>query len=90
VFFLSFNLLEAFLPSWVSRVAPGDQRGLALGIYNTTQSLGLFSGGLLGGILAGALGPQAVYWVCAGAIAVWGIISFGLNEIGPRRPKPAG
>jgi MFS family permease len=90
VFFLSFNLLEAFLPSWVSRVAPGDQRGLALGIYNTTQSLGLFSGGLLGGILAGALGPQAVYWVCAAAIAVWGIISFGLVEIGPRRTKPAG
>lgn len=89
VFFLSFNLLEAFLPSWVSRVAPPGQRGLALGIYNTTQSLGLFSGGLLGGVLASVLGSQGLYWACAGAIAVWGIISFGLREIGPRSPKPA-
>jgi MFS family permease len=89
IFFLSFNLLEAFLPSWVSRVAPQEHRGLALGIYNTTQSLGLFSGGLVGGIMASQLGPQAVYWVCAAAILVWGIISFGLKEIGPRRPKPA-
>jgi len=89
LFFWSFNLLEAFLPSWVSRVAPPEHRGLALGVYNTTQSLGLFTGGLLGGIMAQAFGPDAVYWACAGIILVWGIISFGLKEIGPRRPKPA-
>jgi len=88
VFFLSFNLLEAFLPSWVSRVAPPEHRGLALGVYNTTQSLGLFAGGLLGGILARLAGPEGVYWACAAAILVWGIISAGLVEIGPRKPKP--
>lgn len=89
LFFTSFNLLEAFLPSWVSRVAPPEHRGLALGVYNTTQSLGLFTGGLLGGLMAKAFGQTAVYIVCAAMILVWGIISFGLRELGPRRPKSA-
>lgn len=84
LFFTSFNLLEAFLPSWVSRVAPPEHRGLALGVYNTTQSLGLFSGGFLGGVMARSFGDQAVYWACAATIFVWGIISFGLKELGPR------
>lgn len=88
LFFTSFNLLEAFLPSWVSRVAPPEHRGLALGVYNTTQSLGLFTGGLLGGVMAKAFGQTAVYLVCAAMILVWGIISFGLKELGPRKPKP--
>jgi MFS family permease len=85
LFFTSFNLLEAFLPSWVSRVAPPEHRGMALGIYNTTQSLGLFSGGFLGGIMARTFGDQAVYWACAATILVWGIISAGLKELGPRK-----
>lgn len=89
LFFTSFNVLEAFLPSWVSRIAPPEHRGLALGVYNTTQSLGLFSGGLLGGAMAKAFGSAAVYWACAGTILVWGIISFGLKELGPRTPRPA-
>jgi predicted MFS family arabinose efflux permease len=84
LFFTSFNLLEAFLPSWVSRVAPPEHRGMALGIYNTTQSLGLFSGGFLGGVMARAFGDQAVYWACAATILVWGIISVGLKELGKR------
>ena len=87
LFFTSFNVLEAFLPSWVSRVAPLEHRGLALGIYNTTQSLGLFTGGLMGGAMAKAFGPSAVYWACGAAIVIWGIISFGLVEC-PRK-KPA-
>src|SRR5690606_21345852 len=48
-FFVGFNILEASLPSLVSRLAPADAKGAALGIYNTTQALGLFFGGLLGG-----------------------------------------
>jgi MFS family permease len=49
VFFTAFNVLEASLPSLVSRLAPPDVKGTALGIYNTTQALGLFVGGGLGG-----------------------------------------
>src|SRR5882672_5002509 len=40
-FFVAFNILEACLPSLVSRIAPASSRGTALGIYNTTQALGL-------------------------------------------------
>lgn len=88
LFFLSFNLLEAFLPSWVSRVAPAQYRGLALGVYNTTQAFGLFCGGLLGGAIAKVFGAQAVYAVCALAILIWWLVSTGLQEIG-RRGEPS-
>jgi len=88
-FFTSFNALEAFLPSWVSRLAPQEHRGLALGVYNTTQSLGLFSGGLLGGVMAKAFGSSAVYLACAATILLWCMISFGLRELGPRHPRAA-
>src|SRR2546425_5925265 len=48
-FFVAFNVLEAMLPSLVSRLAPSRGRGVAIGVYNTTQTLGVFFGGLLGG-----------------------------------------
>src|SRR5207244_10851527 len=54
-FFVAFNILEASLPSLVSRVAPPASRGTALGVYNTTQALGLFAGGAGGGWLGGHL-----------------------------------
>ena len=49
LFFYGFNVLEAYLPSMVSRLAPLPSRGAAIGVYNTMQSLGFFAGGLLGG-----------------------------------------
>jgi MFS family permease len=52
VFFVGFNLLEALLPSLVSRTAPPSRKGRALGVYNTAQSIGLFAGGAVGGIAA--------------------------------------
>ncbi|HPR08910.1 MAG TPA: MFS transporter, partial [Denitromonas sp.] len=51
-FFVAFNILEATLPSLVSRVAPPASKGAALGIYNTSQSLGLFLDSMLGGVLS--------------------------------------
>lgn len=39
VFFSGFNMLEASQPSLVSRQAPPQARGMALGVYNTLQSL---------------------------------------------------
>ncbi len=50
-FFAAFNVLEALQPSMISRFAPKSLKGLALGIYNTSQSLGLFFGGFIGGLL---------------------------------------
>ena len=51
VYFIGFNVLEASLPSLVSKIAPSDLKGTAMGVYNTSQSLGRFAGGALGGLL---------------------------------------
>ena len=70
-FFAAFNVLEASLPSLVSRLAPVDAKGTALGIYNTTQSLGLFAGGLLGGWVQQRWDGPAVFIVCALLAGIW-------------------
>ena len=74
-FFVAFNILEASLPSLVSRTAPVAARGAAVGIYNTTQSLGIFVGGALGGWLAQHFGASTLFVVCAGLAIAWGIIA---------------
>jgi MFS family permease len=70
-FFVAFNVLEALLPSLVSRIAPAHARGAAIGVYNTTQTLGLFVGGLAGGWLAKHYGAAAVFAACALLSALW-------------------
>ena len=75
-FFIAFNLLEALLPSLASRSVPPTRRGLAMGVYNTAQSLGLFAGGAVGGLVAG-YGDAALFLVCAALGLVWlGIAAF--------------
>lgn len=70
-FFIAFNILEAMLPSMISRVAPPRAKGAALGVYNTTQALGLFFGGVLGGWLAKHFGPTTVFAFAAGMATLW-------------------
>jgi len=78
LFFSCFNLLEATLPSLVSRLAPGHMRGAALGAYATSQFLGAFVGGMLGGFGLGRLGTTEVFLVAAllalpwAALLLWG------------------
>ena len=71
LFFIAFNVLEAIQPSLIARIAPAHAKGAALGVYNTTQSLGLFFGGLLGGLLVKFLGTSAVWLVCALLALIW-------------------
>lgn len=70
-FFWGFNLLEAMLPSMVSRLAPAASKGSAMGVYNTFQFLGVFSGGFLGGVIYGNFGVVHVFIVCAIALGLW-------------------
>ena len=70
-FFVAFNVLEAVIPSMVSRTAPPSRKGLAMGIYNTSQSLGLFAGGAVGGMVAQRFGEGAVFMVAAALTAAW-------------------
>ncbi len=74
VFFWGFNLLEAMLPSLVSRVAPAACKGSAMGVYNTFQFLGIFFGGLLGGLLYGSLGVNAVFALCTLLLLGWAFL----------------
>jgi len=83
VWFTGLNTLEATLPALVSRVAPMRARGAALGVYSTSQYLGAFAGGVLGGWFLGAGGERAVLAACAGVCVVWVLIALGLRE--PRR-----
>ena len=87
VFFAGFNILEASLPSMISRIAPPQSKGLALGIYNTTQAFGLAAGGALGGFLAQRFGADAVFAVCGLLTLIW--LGFGLTMAPlPVRVKP--
>jgi MFS family permease len=80
-FFTAFNVLEALLPSLVSRVAPAHARGAAIGVYNTAQTLGLFFGGLVGGWLAQHYGAQPVFAACALMSLVWLLAAVGMRAV---------
>ncbi len=80
LFFSAFSLLEAFLPSLVSRTAPPQRKGTALGIYSCSQFLGIFVGGILGGWIDGAFDPVKVYLFCAILALVWSAIAFRMKN----------
>jgi MFS family permease len=82
-FFVAFNLLEAMLPSLVSRMAPEGGRGVAIGVYNTTQTLGVFFGGLLGGWVARHQGATGVFLGCAALAALWLGLAAGMRPVRP-------
>ncbi len=74
-FFGGFSLLEAFMPSLVSRTAPLNRKGTALGIYSCAQFSGIFVGGALGGYLYGQFHFPGVYILCLTLAALWLIVS---------------
>jgi MFS family permease len=79
IFFCGFNLLEATLPSLISKTAPGDLKGTAMGIYSSAQFLGAFLGGGAGGWLYGEFGAAAVFMFSAGIAASWILIALFMS-----------
>ena len=71
VVFTIFNLMEAVLPSLVSKAARAGARGTAMGVFSSAQFVGAFLGGLLGGWSHQHFGPDAVYLVGAMTSLVW-------------------
>jgi MFS family permease len=71
VFFAGFNFLEAGLPARLSIQAAGDLRGASLGVFSSSQFLGAFAGGLIGGRFLSGGDPSTVFLVCALLAAVW-------------------
>ncbi|MFY0992151.1 MFS transporter [Halomonas sp. C05BenzN] len=79
LFFIAFNLLEATLPSMLSKLAPAGAKGTAMGIYSTSQFLGAFLGGVLGGFLAQEWGLSAVFLGCTLLGLAWLVLMAGMT-----------
>jgi predicted MFS family arabinose efflux permease len=80
LFFTAFNYLEASLPALVSRVAPADRKGTALGVYSTSQFLGTFLGGAMGGWLYGQSGIEGVFLFGAAVALLWLALALKMPE----------
>lgn len=70
-YFIAFNTLEAILPSIISKIAPAASKGTAIGVYNTSQSLGVFVGGVVGGYLSSYHGFSSVFIFCSVLMVMW-------------------
>ncbi|EHL29425.1 MFS transporter [Legionella drancourtii] len=78
-FFIAFNILEAALPSLVSKQANPNSKGTAMGIYSTSQFLGLFAGGALAGLLYQWQGSRGIFIINALLGALWFTLSYSMN-----------
>ena len=79
VFFVAFNLLEANLPSLVSKWAFPAGRGTAMGVYSTFQFLGAFLGGCGGGLMLGEFGAYGVFYLVAAVAFAWLWLAWGMH-----------
>ena len=79
IFFAAFNLLEATLPSLISRVAPPGAKGTAIGVYSSVQFLGTFIGAATGGWLSQQFGAPAVFAFCAALTVGWLLLALGMR-----------
>jgi len=80
IFFLAFNLMEALLPSLISKESPAGYKGTAMGIYSTSQFLGVAIGGALGGWVDGLFDSQTVFLAGALLATVWLLVSMTMQE----------
>ncbi|BAF61588.1 MFS transporter [Candidatus Vesicomyidisocius calyptogenae] len=74
LFFIAFNALEAILPSLIASGASADKRGLAMGLYSTSQFLGVFVGGISGGRIYNIFNLNSVFLFTTFIAIIWWII----------------
>lgn len=80
VFFTAFNIMEGILPSLISKIAPADAKGTALGIYSSAQFLGIFFGGAVGGLAYSLAGFTGVFIFCALAALSWLLVAISMPQ----------
>lgn len=80
VYFTAFNLLEASLPSLVAKMSPADRKGTAMGVYSSSQFLGAFAGGSLGGYCYQHWGSEGVFLACATGLMVWLLLAVSMKN----------
>jgi MFS family permease len=78
VYFTAFNILEASLPSLISRIAPASAKGTAVGVYSSSQFLGSFIGAAVGGLLYQHWGVDATVTFNLVLIAGWLLFASGM------------
>ena len=80
LFFTGFNYLEASLPSLIAKFCPVGDKGSAMGVYSTSQFLGAFCGGLLGGGAYQLVGAAGVFTVALGLMFIWLVLTLGMEN----------
>jgi len=78
-YFIAFNFLEATMPALVSRIAPANQKGSAMGVFSSGQFFGAFLGGILGGYLAQNGEANTVFAAAAGVGVIWLLIAWQMQ-----------
>jgi MFS family permease len=80
VFFSAFNVMEASLPSLITKVAPPDLKGTAMGVYSSLQFLGIFIGGIIGGFAHQHGGSAGVFALTTALAAIWLLAALGMAQ----------
>lgn len=80
LFFVAFNLLEALLPSLLSKIAPAGTKATAMGIYSSSQFLGAFFGGVCGGLLWAKHDISLAYVILAMLTSIWVLLAFSMQS----------
>jgi MFS family permease len=80
VFFSAFNVMEASLPSLITKVAPPDVKGTAMGVYSSLQFLGIFVGGIIGGIAHQHGGSAGVFALTTALAVIWLVVAAGMAQ----------
>jgi MFS family permease len=75
VFFSGFNVMEALLPSLITKVAPAHVKGTAMGVYSSLQFLGIFVGGIIGGFAHQHGGSGAVFAASLVLALIWLLVA---------------
>ena len=90
LFFAGFNLLEAALPSLMSRTAPPGAKGAAVGVYSSMQFLGSCVGGVAGGFISQRWGAAWVFGFCCAVTLIWlgGVVADACPALRPDRSYP--
>ena len=81
-FFTAFNVMEAMLPSLVTKIAPAGAKGTATGIYSSAQFMGIFVGGAGGGLAFTLAGTTGVLGLAVIVALLWLAIAATMHRPG--------
>ncbi|MCW8852575.1 MAG: MFS transporter [Gammaproteobacteria bacterium] len=82
IFFAGFNLLEASLPSLITKIAPATQKGTAMGMYSSSQFMGAFAGGAVGGYAHQSWGIPGVFYTVLIVLTFWLLLALTMKKPG--------